>query len=368
VPPLITTPCEEKSFFVPGLLTLAAVLVLALGAGHVIGDLYQPKLQVAPTTYDLIDSDEFVAAFGNSRFYSDISADQLATLLTTPQRKVKVEQYVGPGWDTMQYYMQALMASLVLRPGRDIVLIETSPLSENDGDENNGLGEIRPEVALKVAEVPQTPLEVRLSVLLGGISQLYRYRLSAQATLMVPLWESVARHIGSWLHIEGPAVSPPRFEIITEPGRYFVVKEIRGDANQFREASRVAVTRELKGLRFGGYKLAALEEAVGVLRARGITVVLVETPLSDWLMPRLNATPAGTQFRRELPRVASETDAIPLDQWPPEATAQANFRDDMHMFAGDPGRQRFTRLLAEELEQRGIVSKGPRPSTTSSIR
>jgi hypothetical protein len=343
----------QTSFFARGLFLIAIAITITLVLGHAIGLLYRPQ-PLSPTRSEIAAADQVLVTFGNSRFYSSIDSDQLAKQLTRPGDTVKVIQYSGGGWDSLHYYMLALLAKDVLRPGRDVVLIEVSPLSEDDRDSANKLGVIRPSVARQVAEIPGLPLESRLDILLGAVAGLYRYRGSIQGDILGPRLDHLADMVGRILErgrLKGPAVHPPPFKVITVPGRNYVVKEVQGDVEAFRSASREATLANLQALRFGGFKFAALQSSVKVLREHNLAVYLVQTPTSRWLRDHLNRSAAGLLYRKEMPDVAKRTGAILLDNWPDTAYEQYRFRDDMHMFAGVNGIEYFTGLLAQRLHE-----------------
>ena len=84
--------------------------------------------------------------------------------------------YSGGGWDSIHYYMLALLSRDRLRSRREGVIIEVSPFSLNDAETDNRINAVRPEVALTLADVPGEPIEDRLKILVGAVGGLYRYR------------------------------------------------------------------------------------------------------------------------------------------------------------------------------------------------
>src|SRR5215813_3630266 len=155
----------QPGFFGRGLALIGLTLAAAIAVGHLIGAKYNPQ-RLAPTVADVSASDRFIVLFGNSRLETAVDIRQLAVGLGGDNARLGISMFSGGGWDSIHYYQLALLSKDVLRPGRDTVLIETSPLSMDDANIGNRLGVIRPTAALEVAAVPGTPLEDRLEVLL----------------------------------------------------------------------------------------------------------------------------------------------------------------------------------------------------------
>jgi hypothetical protein len=110
---------------------------------------------------------------------------------------------------------------------------------------------------------------------LGAVADLYRYRGRIQYHELAPRLGHVADLLGAVLQrvgLEGPPLYSPTFKETTVPGRKYVVKEIQGDVDAFRNDRREDMLTTLQAARFGGYKFAALERAVRVLRERNIPV------------------------------------------------------------------------------------------------
>jgi hypothetical protein len=343
-----TTPAAEP-FFGRAVWLLALLLGSTLALGHSIGQMHPPQT-LSPAAARVAASDRFVVLLGNSRVEAGINPQQLATLLSTGGRHVDVQSFTGGGWDALHYYMIALLAKDVLRPFKDTVVIEVSPLSLNDAAPRNRLGAIRPETALQVASLQGEPIETRFDLLAGSIAGLYRYRVSLQSLLVQPRLEAWCARTGHLLErcgLLGPPPATQAFGLVTEPGRGFVIREIRGDRVAFREINRRRLTVEVKAVRVGGFKLRALERAVEALRARDIAVFLVEVPTSRWFAERVEQSPGGTAFREALPGVAKATGARLLTGWPDSLTDEDRFWDDTHMLAVSTGP--FTRALAAVL-------------------
>jgi hypothetical protein len=353
----------HSSFFTRGLVLIAITIAATLALGNATLLVHHPDTPI-PSRSDLTTADHLVVAFGNSRFYSNIDFDELGKQLSKPGNDVAAIDYTSGGWDSLHFYMLALLYKDVLIPGRDAVLIEVSPLSENDNESANYLDAIRPSAAWRVAELPGMPLESRLDLLLGSVADLYRFRGRIQYFKLAPRLGHMADLLGSVLQragLEGPPVYSPTFKEITVPGRKYVVKEIQGDVDAHRNQDRTYVLTNLQALRFGGFKFAALERAVGVLRERNIAVYLVQTPTSRWLREQVNCTPSGIRFNQQVPELARRTGAVLLNDWPATSFDQYRFSDDMHMFFGANGMDYFTSQLAQRLEGQPFTAvKAPR--------
>ena len=351
------TAVGRSSFFARALVLITITIAVTLALGHSAVLLHRPE-PLVPSRSDLSSADHLLVAFGNSRFYSNIDFDELARELSKPGDDVKAIDFTYGGWDSLHYYMLALLAKDVLRPGRDAVLIEVSPLSEDDNDSANHLGAIRPSVACRLAEVHGTPLETRLDILLGAVADLYRYRGSIQYEELAPRLEHLAVIVGRILQLaglEGPPEYSPAFKVITVPGRKYVVKEIQGDVDEHLRDSRKDVLTKLQVLRFGGFKFSALEKAVRVLREHNLAVYLVQTPTSRWLREQVNRTEGGLRYRQEMPELARRTGAVLINDWPDTSFDQYRFSDDMHMFFGVNGMDYFTGLLAQQLNRQAFT-------------
>lgn len=337
---------RPRPFWRAGLLVIAIVLALPLALGHVVGRLYAPQ-PLAPSAAEVAASDHFVVVFGNSRTEAALDSRRLARALTGDGSTVRAREYAGGGWDAVHFYQLALLNRDVLRPGRDAVVIEVSPLSANDNLPGNRLGVIRGGAAMQIAALPGAPVETRLDVLVGAVAGLYRYRVSIQSTVIAPaisrVVDPVVRGLARLGFVRPPRNRPP-FELVTAPGRDFVIQEVRGDRAAFiaasRERKRAIVTR----LAYGGFKLEALRRAVTTLRARGITVYLVNVPVSAWLEGELDAVGAAGRFRTETEALARASGARFLRQWPRDLSADDRFWDEEHMVAS--AADRFTDALA----------------------
>lgn len=353
----------HSSFFARGLVLIAVTIAVTLALGNVTLLVHHSDTLV-PSRSNLTTADHLVVAFGNSRFYSNIDFDELGQQLSKPGNDVKVIDSTSGGWDSLHFYMLALLYKDVLMPGRDAVLIEVSPLSEDDNESANYLDAIRPSAAWRVAELPGMPLESRLDLLLGSVVDLYRFRGRIQYFKLAPRLAHATERLGGVLQrvgLEGPPVYSPTFKEITVPGRKYVVKEIQGDVDALRNQDRQYVLTNLQTLRFGGFKFAALERAVGVLRERNIAVYLVQTPTSRWLREQLNRTPSGIRFNQQVPELARRTGAVLLNDWPDTSFDQYRFSDDMHMFFGANGMDYFTSRLAQRLSGQPFTgAKAPR--------
>jgi hypothetical protein len=328
---------------------IAIGAALALGAGHVAGRLHalQP---LAPTAAELSAAGHLVVLFGNSRFEAGILPEPLAAALGP---EVRARAFTGGGWDAVHYLMLAILSRDLLRPERDAVVIEVSPMSLNDFDSANRLGTVRPEAARAVAALPGAPVELRLDVLTGALAGLYRYRVSLQSIALAPQLDRLAATVGGELERFGLLGAPPEappFTLVTAPGRNFVIQEIKGDRSRFDSANRRLQQAQLATLQVGGFKLAALDRAVAMLRERRLPVFLVETPTSPWLSQKLDAAPAGPRYHTALRALAERRGALLLDAWPAPLTDDERFWDGMHMVAG--ASRDFTAALALRLRAR----------------
>jgi hypothetical protein len=339
---------EPSSFFGQATLFLLLMLGTSIIIGHGVGRLYRP-LPLSPAPERVVAADRFVLLFGNSRFEAGIDPERLAHGLSASSR-VDAAMFTGGGWDVLHYYMLALLARDTLRPWRDAVVIEVSPLSMNDAQCNNRLGVIRPETALEVAGLPREPAETRLSILLGAVVGLYRYRDSIQQGPLDRGLTVCAGYLSVplvWVGFLGPPRAEPSFRLIPAPGREYVIQEIQGDMMAFQAANRRRLQATLRTLRFGAFMLRALERAVVILREKNIDVYLVSTPLSRWFQDRVDGSPAGLSFKRALERLASETGAEFLKDWPEHCYDERNFWDDTHMTS--QATKMFTDAVAKRL-------------------
>ena len=338
-----------RPFWPRALAIVAFALGLALVAGHVAGRFYAPQ-PLAPTAAELRGADHFVTIFGNSRTEAGLDPERLARGMSDATVVTRARAFTGGGWDAIHFYQLALVHRGVLRPGRDAVLIEVSPLSANDALTANRLGVIRAESAWQVAALPGAPVETRLDVVLGALAPLYRYRVSIQSGIVGPalgrLADGVARVLAPW-GLVSAGHRAERFELVTYPGREFVIKEVRGDRQAFTEASRRRKRATVAGVTYGGFKLEALRRAVTALRERGIAVYLLHVPVSAWLSAELDAAGVGSRFREETRALASATGARLLSDWPAELSAESRFWDDEHMVAD--AAETFTAAVATAL-------------------
>ena len=344
----------RPSFFLSALLLLGVTTATAIGLASGAQVLYHPR-PLAPDPGAVASSDHFLAIFGNSHFEAGIDPNALAVNLSATPGSVKAQMFDGGGWDALHYYMLALLARDVLRPEKDVVVIEVSPTSLNDSQTSNRLGVIRPETATAIARVAGMPTETRLDVLFGSVATLYRYRTSFQSALQLRL-EGIAQRGAAWLGRLGLLGAPPHappFELKIAPGRDFVIEQVLGDRAAFLQASKLKAENFVSSLHTGGFKLAALEQAIRVLRERNIAVVLVEPPESNWYEATLLAGPFGVRHRDLVRGIADRTGATYLSEWRPALRENELFWDGVHMVAtATPG---FTSALALELQDRRVL-------------
>jgi hypothetical protein len=352
-----STSSSEPSGFGRALACLAVIATVAVGGAHAVGRLYHPQA-LAPQADQVARYDHFVAIFGNSRTEAGIVPLRLAQLLEDEGR-VGVAAFGGGGWDSLHFYMLSLMATAALRPDRDAVIIETSPLSMNDDLPSNRLGAIRPDAALDLARLPGTPVETRLDLVLGAFSGLYRYRTSLQAAVGTRLEQLTGRLAGPLgrLRVVGPPAAEPAFRLLTAPGRDFVIDRVEGDVGALKVASKRSFEVTLKALAFGGFKWRALERAVRMLRARRLQVYLVELPLADWAQAEIEATTAHQRFRDDLSALARTTGAHVIATWPRVAYQDTRFFDGMHMVAS--ASEAFMRLLTDRIRATAWLAQEP---------
>ena len=336
---------SSSSFLARGLVWLAVMLGLPLLGGRVIAARYQPR-PLGPSAAEVEASRHTVLVFGNSHTEAAIDPKALAEALSTNEGRAEVRAYAGGGWNALHSYMLALLDRDRLRPGWDAVVIETSPFTlDDDVEKQSRLGAIRPEVAAPMIAVPGLPVELRLDVAVGALSGLYRYRTALHAELLQPRLERIADRVGR------PLLGEPRwrpgYQLITEPGRDFVVAEIRGHAAEFRAARRADFQRTLPRLHVGGFQLVALRRAVEALRERGIAVYLLHVPNSAWLTERLAATEAQRRWAQEIDRLGADTGAVVLRHWPAAMSDDDLYWDYVHMRAAAAGP--FTAALARRI-------------------
>jgi hypothetical protein len=317
-------------------------LAVALGAGHVAGRAYRPQ-PLSPSAAEIAPSDRFVVLFGNSHFEAGISAERLAAGLSSDGKTVRTRAFNGGGWDALHYLMLAQLSKNLLRPNRDVAVIEVSMQSLDDANDHNRLGAIRPEATAAIAKLPGAPVEMRLDLLLGAVDGLYRYRLSLQGMVGARL-ENVARSVGNRLHLAGELRQPPKFELVTMPGMDFVIKEVRGDRSAFQQSVRAKLSRDLAGIRVGGYKLAALELAVETLRSRGIEVWLVDAGTSRWYDAQLRTSSSWAAYDAAVQRLAKLPHVHYAGDWPAVLSADDQFWDETHRVGTSA--ERFTDELA----------------------
>jgi hypothetical protein len=328
-------------------LVLAIGLGLPLVAGHYVGRAYTPRA-LAPTSAEVNRTAHFLTIFGNSRTEAAISTARLERGLSAPDRPVEARMYNGAGWNALDYYELALLNRDRLRPGRDAVIIESSPLSTND--RQRWVPNIRPEVALSVVAIPGLAAEHRLDILLGAVAGLYRYRSGLWDVAIGPRLERLAQGAGRGLAavgLVGPSAKKQPFEVVIAPERPFVIQDVRGDRAALTALHRPRLQREIAEIAGGGPRLEALRRAVGVLRARGITVYLLEVPSSRWLNARLYATAAGQHFLEALETLATSSGAILLRRWPEPLFDDNLFWDEIHMVGA--ASDRFTDELAKRI-------------------
>lgn len=323
----------------------------ALVIGHFAGKKYRPQsLQVAAA--EVSNADRALLVFGNSRTEASINAERLSELLlpaSRAHRQPLVRAYSGGGWDSLHYFMLSLLNAPQLRAGRDVVLIESSPLSTDDSITEARLGAIRPEVVKQLLELPGVPIELRLTVLTGAISGTFRYRETIQSMIIEPRLLKIAstlelpiRRVG----LIGPDI-PPAYRLITEANRNFVVERIEGDQNVLREEARSKQLKIVSRLRFGGYKWAAFEAAVKALRARNIDVFLLEVPVSAWLQERLEAAGVAEKHRIASDRLCMTTGCRRLAGWDDFFKNPEHYWDESHMTGGTTSS--FTAAVANRL-------------------
>lgn len=324
---------------------LALTAATVIGVSRAAGLAYRPKPLAAEPAV-VASRDHHVTVFGNSLFEAAIDPRRLAAQLDGPTATAGTTMFAGGGWDAMHYYMLALLARDTLRPGRDAVIIDVSMVSLNDAESR--FLSVRPEAATAVAAVPGTPVEIRLDVLFGAVSPLYRYRMAIRQVMNGFVGQRLERLQGSLERLS--VVGRPRrilpYQVVTEPDRNFVIKEVTGDQVAFARAAREKALRAAHNLEVGGYKLAALTRAVGVLRARGIAVVLVSTPASGWYEALFEGRPA---LHRQIEQIAADSGAIHLHRWPPALHDSGRFWDGHHMVASATAD--FTDELARQLRE-----------------
>lgn len=342
-----TSASNEGAFFGRAIACLAITFATTFGLAALAGRYYHPQ-SLTPDSRRVAASDHLVALLGNSRFEAGIDLALLAQTLSRPGQRVDVELFSGGGWDALHYYQLALLARDVLRPGRDVVVMEIAADDVNDDNAGNRLGSLRPEVARAMLALPDEPLETRLDIG-AGLAALYRYRGSIQGIVLAPRLERWATRIGGLLAQLGLVGLPPReppFHLVMAPGSLTRIEQVEGDQNACRLAMRRVYTGHLDGLKVGGFKWSAIERAVQALRERGIAVVLVQTPMSQWMRDWLARTPGGASFTACMGRLRAGGVTIE-DQWPPAMNAADRFWDDTHMNVA--AGVEFTRALAERI-------------------
>jgi hypothetical protein len=335
---------SSESFFSRACALLASAGLITLALAALFGRLHRPQ-PLSPAPAEVAAVEREVVGLGNSHFEAAIDPDAVTRAFATHGERVTWHQYTGGGWNALQYLMLAQLAGDVLRPGRDLVLIDASPVALNEAEEDDHLGTIRPDAAWSVARLPGLPMESRLDVLLGALSPLYRYRTALQAAFWAHLEPLVARRAPA--RLVRPSAAPPPFTLVTDPGRNFVIREVRGDREQFRAQHRRWLDRWIARARFGGYKREALIRAVAGLRARGIDVVLVETPTSGWFRARFDASEAGVAYRAALTAVAQAAAGRLLDHWPARFDEDDRYWDDYHLASTQAAD--FDAVLVEQL-------------------
>jgi hypothetical protein len=339
-----STSSSEPAFAGRAVLLCLVVLGTAVAGGQLVGRLHRPR-PLVPDAAQVQATPRLVLLIGNSRFEAGIDPARLEAGLGDGTRV----RFAGAlGWDSLHYHGVAAQAAAVLRPGRDVVLMEVSPLSLDDSTPNR-LGAVARSSALELAALPGAPLETRLTLLLGLATPLYRFRVPLWRAGLQPRLERATARLVPGLARLG-LIGPPRRQlpwVIKEgPGQVAEVLSRDGDRQHLLQQMRPPLLATLAGLRVGGHKMEALRRAVGRLTARGLRVVLVETPVSSWLRQRMMGPP-HLAYRRGLAAIAAETGASEWRDWPAELGAQPNFFDDTHLV--EPGRVAFTRALAARL-------------------
>jgi hypothetical protein len=248
--------------------------------------------------------------------------------------------------------MLALLSREVLRPGRDAAVIEIALGSLDDADAQNRLGPIRPEVALREVALLGMPTETRLDILVGAVAGLYRYRMTLQSQVLQPriagIVERLAQSLGR-LGLVGAPVREPPYELVTVPGKDFVIEKVKGDAAAFQAASRRKLLHTLSSLAVGGFKTEAIIRAAHALAERGVLVFFVQIPTSRWYSDHLFATAAGHRYQASLPEILRASSARPLLEWPQRFSDETRFWDDTHML--DSSKADFTDELASRLAE-----------------
>lgn len=308
---------------------MAVALAVALALGWAAGRAHRPK-PLAPAPEAVAASEHFVAVFGNSIFQTAVDPGRLAVAVGARPGAVAAELYSGAGWGSLHYYMLALFARDVLRPRRDLAVIDISLPSLHDADHR--LAGIRPAAARAVAEIPGLPVETRLDVLFGAISPLYRYRMPLQSRIAADLERALRRGAaaGSGRRLLGPPPGTKSFRLVTEADADFVTAWVGTDNEADRLVIRRRVTDYFGGMNVGEFKLTALERAVRALRERDIPVALVLAPLASWCEALLPPDFTG-QARRRIDRLARDTGALVLTEWPAQLREERRFGDGYHM-------------------------------------
>lgn len=312
---------HDRPFFGGASGWLAVFAASVLGLCTAAGIVNRPT-PLAPTTAELDRQSHELVLFGNSRFEAAFDPDELGTALG-----IGCKMYSGGGWHALHYQQLALINAKVLRAERDVVAIDVSILSMQQPNPTR-LGVIRPEAAIPVATLPDLPTEARFDVLFGAIDPLYRYRSAIQARLAGPLERVALRLPLPW----GSAPKAPAYRLVTDPDRNWVMKNIEGDREAFRRESRLHLVDTARTLETVISQRASTEDAVTRLRAAGITVVLVEVPVSRWLEEKMKG-PVLTEHRAWLDRLATRSGAVVARTWPDELYDESLFYDDQHYFS-----------------------------------
>lgn len=339
---------QERSFFPRAVMLLGLMGIIFSLFNFVANRLIPPDLKF-PGEAALVAGDHCIYTFGNSRFRAAIDEEKLAALLSQPGDVVGVHQFTGNSWDSIHYYTLSLLSKDILRPGRDVVLIELSPISLDDTVELNRLDAIPPQASIPVALLPHESLEMRLEVLFAATSAAFRSRIAFHRGWI---------HDGATSRVEGLQKILQSFGLqrpMTRGGPIQVSPDVSNDLQlneQWRRAFRHSLELETKSMHFGGLKLTALRLAVQTLRSRNIPVYLVQTPTSPWYHDQLRTNPANLSFRHTMPEVAKTSGSELILDWPAEAYDATHFGDDVHMLRGPQGAEYFTRLLASELIKR----------------
>lgn len=340
---------SDSTPFVGGALAFLGALFVLVVMGSSPGWLYRPT-PLALTDAELAQHGQYVVLFGNSRIDAGIDPRQLSAELG-----VGCQPYLGGGWHSLHYEQLALLNAPRLRPGKDVVVIDVNVMSMDQGQMDR-LSVIRPETAVRLASLPEVPFEKRLDMLFGAINPIYRYRLTVQSRIQDRLSSFATRLAERLPHTAAPW-SPP-FRLITDTERNWVMNRIEGDKQAFLSENRKQIEPLMPRAAVGASHRAALTQGVEVLRRAGIDVVLLEIPVSSWLVSRF--PPAFVdEHHRWLDALAARSGATVLRDWPSEMYDDDRYYDVSHLYSGSTSR--FTHLVAEGLRARYPQLFPPRP-------